>query len=619
MDNTGSHHHHEPPKRLTFDTIKARLLILFLLVAGIPIISLAFFTLNLLEFHLEQVENFTFTSNRQIIENRLNSFQQEKRATFQRVKRTANNQASLCETPYPCFVIKNGKTTPLNSKQSSMAQWKDSLSVVSSISSVGDNIENSGAYIQLDQTVYWLLTSKLKNTDGVFVQAYPLSNRFWKNIYKANPNLEVGLWVIDESRLIGKNPSTGLSSVLSRGSSTFSNLQPQLERSIIATLKSSQHQQQSVTRLKSLPVKISQTILTDLENDPVARLVLILPTSKTSIVLNEYKNGLLYIGFACLVFSLVAGIFTARLITQPLLWLIEEIKAINDTKSLSTRVTATGVDEINQLNIEFNEMLDRLQDEHQQKDTFVATLTHDLKVPLLSEKQSLTYLADGTFGGLSEEQLKLISVLKSTNQSNLDLVNSILEIYRYEAGKAILSKQPVDLRNLLKESCSDLMPLMHEKEIQLSFETTDEITEITESITVNVDPFAIKRTCHNIVSNAISHTHRKGHIRCNILVGAQLEKTEIQRLSSLDQSSLKNTIDLTDQVIVTIEDNGLGFPREYLDELFQAFNAKNNRNPLSTGLGLYHCAQIIEAHGGHIWVETTEGEGSLVAFSVPAI
>lgn len=69
--------------------------------------------------------------------------------------------------------------------------------------------------------------------------------------------------------------------------------------------------------------------------------------------------------------------------------------------------------------------------------------------------------------------------------------------------------------------------------------------------------------------------------------------------------------------MVTIQDSGLGFSNKDLAALFKQFAANKSRNPMSIGLGLYNCHQVLKAHQSVVWVESTEGEGSLVSFILP--
>jgi len=607
-------------KKLVFDTIKGRLLILLTLVAWIPIAALGVFTLDLLEFHLSETENLIFNTNQQIIINRLTAFQKQQTNTLTQWTRTFPPQQwpSICETNQNCFWIDTNKRTLISTQPhpTNTTPWLATLNNFrQGFSHHSENI--STAYLVVNKTLYWVAAiAETHSTNRWFMVAYPLTDFYWKGLYQSNHNLEVGTWVLNESTLVSDNrlmPNTD-SLFLARGANTFSRFDQQTEKRLLSGIQSLQHQTVGISHLTNMAFKLGQTILVDFNNEPVARLIVILPTTKTSTILNQYKSGFAYIGFACLIFSLVAGIFTARLFTQPLLQLVDEVKAINETKDLTRRVTALGVDEINQLHYEFNEMLDRLQEEEQQKDTFVATLTHDLKVPLLSEKQSLTYLLDGTFGPLTAEQQELMTVLQSTNQSNLDLVNSILEIYRYEAGKIQLNPTPINLIDIVTNACQELQPLALHKTIELQPPSAN-----AEPHFAIGDLFAIKRVCHNLLSNAVTHTHQHGQIHCAVVSGNDLQHRLIRKLSRMEHTSLTRLIDVSNHMIVTIEDNGLGFPKEYLEQLFSQFQSNKNRNPLSTGLGLYHCYQIIQAHHGHIWVETTEGEGSLVAFSLPVM
>ncbi|UKI40332.1 MAG: hypothetical protein L6V95_08970 [Candidatus Melainabacteria bacterium] len=84
------------------------------------------------------------------------------------------------------------------------------------------------------------------------------------------------------------------------------------------------------------------------------------------------------------------------------------------------------------------------------RDDFIATLTHDLRTPLLASIQTLSYLIDGTLGELNDKQMKFLTTMKSTNCDMLGLVNALLEVYRYEEGKLNLYKENFGINEFIE-------------------------------------------------------------------------------------------------------------------------------------------------------------------------
>jgi signal transduction histidine kinase len=311
---------------------------------------------------------------------------------------------------------------------------------------------------------------------------------------------------------------------------------------------------------------------------------------------------------------MILAMIVARSITQPLLKLIEQVDWLSRTGDLSREVSIRGVHEIFQLSEAFNRMLKRLRQEHQMKDEFVATLTHDLKVPLLAEKQTLAYLNQKLYGPLSDPQQEVIHLMQSSNDSVLRLVNGILEVYRYDSGQINLVFDQIDAKALLDETIRELQPLYLEKMITLTVESK---LHNPQQAIARIDRLEIKRVFTNLLSNAIANTPKHGQIRCLLADSDALNTSHLYRLTDLKRTSLDRPVKLSGRLLLSIQDSGIGFMTEDLPQLFRRFAANRGRNPMSIGLGLYNCYQVIQAHGGVLWVETTEGEGAAVCFVLP--
>jgi two-component system sensor histidine kinase/response regulator len=257
----------------------------------------------------------------------------------------------------------------------------------------------------------------------------------------------------------------------------------------------------------------------------------------------------------------------------------------------------------------------RLQQEHKMRDDFVATLTHDLKVPLLAEKQTLAYMRNQTYGPVCEEQAEVLDSLQSSNRSCLSLVTGLLEVYRYDSGEVALLFDSFDMVSLLMEIVNEFQALAREKLISMDVEST--LVESQEEALVYADRLEIKRVLGNLISNAIMNTPKHGAIRCKITNAQHYGVDTIYKVSSFQHTSLKFPVKLAERLMITVQDSGLGFSQQDLASLFKQFAANKSRNPMSIGLGLYNCYQVLKAHKGVVWVESTEGEGSLVSFILP--
>lgn len=220
------------------------------------------------------------------------------------------------------------------------------------------------------------------------------------------------------------------------------------------------------------------------------------------------------------------------------------------------------------------------------RDDFIATLTHDLRTPLLATISGLDFVLDKSLGEITEKQTNLFNAMKKSSEDMLGLVNALLEVYRYEAGKTYLCKTKFDILKLTNECFKELMPLAQKSNISLNIKNSD------DEIFVNADKNEIRRVITNLVGNAINHSQNSSKILVNIA---------------------KNNKDLSVDVI----DDGVGLSNEDCSKLFNRFSqGTNQKRSSSTGLGLYLSRQIVEAHGGRIYVESELNKGSKFSFEI---
>jgi len=220
------------------------------------------------------------------------------------------------------------------------------------------------------------------------------------------------------------------------------------------------------------------------------------------------------------------------------------------------------------------------------RDDFIATLTHDLRTPLLAAIQTLKFFIDGTLGALTEKQKTFLETMIQSNQDMLGLVNALLEVYKYESGQLILCKENFVLRELVDHCAREMESLLVQKSLSL------EILGFSERKILS-DKQEIKRVIANFLGNAIKHTKQNG---------------EIKIIADFDDKN----------VIVSVEDNGIGIPANDVPKLFKRFSqGTGKKRSTSTGLGLYLSRQIVEAHGGKVWLESELNVGSKFKFSLP--
>jgi two-component system, NarL family, sensor kinase len=225
------------------------------------------------------------------------------------------------------------------------------------------------------------------------------------------------------------------------------------------------------------------------------------------------------------------------------------------------------------------------------REDFTATLTHDLKTPLLGAIETLKAFQIERFGSVSTVQRQVIATMTRSHQTSLQLLETLLDIYRNDAEGLVLNLVPVDLTSLAEETASALLELASSRRVYLSFNHGD--SHVRRSLWVKGDTLQLRRVLTNLLMNAINHSHRGDHIE--IVLESQ-----------------------TAYQVVKILDTGSGIQPDEFSHLFGRFyQGQSDRQAKGTGLGLYLARQIIAAHGGTIWAENRASIGALFGFKLP--
>lgn len=208
------------------------------------------------------------------------------------------------------------------------------------------------------------------------------------------------------------------------------------------------------------------------------------------------------------------------------------------------------------------------------KEDFVATLTHDLKVPIVAESNILEFLINGKFGEINEKQNEAISNMKDCNQELLELVQILLETYKIRETGIDLDKEKIELTPYIKNVIEEMEPIAEKANLKINF-----IPE--NNLYVHADSMQLKRVVKNLIQNGISHSDSK----------------------DIDVKISKDS----DFINISIIDHGNGISPENIDKIFNKYysTAKKFRK-IGTGLGLYLSQQIIKSHGGEIVVTSEE-------------
>jgi two-component system, NtrC family, sensor histidine kinase GlrK len=212
-------------------------------------------------------------------------------------------------------------------------------------------------------------------------------------------------------------------------------------------------------------------------------------------------------------------------------------------------------------------------------------ISHELRTPLTTIKEGSSLLLDRVAGPVTEKQEKLLGILAAETRRLIELVNSILDLSKMEAGMMSYTLEEGSVGPLIEQAVTEMAPLMETRRIRLETLISDELP------LSRIDTERILQVLRNLIGNAIKFTPEGGRIT----VYARGSDTGVE---------------------VTVEDTGVGIPKEHLATIFERFQTADRKK--GTGLGLAIVKHIITAHGGKVWVENRPGGGAIFAFVLPS-
>jgi signal transduction histidine kinase len=223
------------------------------------------------------------------------------------------------------------------------------------------------------------------------------------------------------------------------------------------------------------------------------------------------------------------------------------------------------------------------------KTEFVSLAAHQLRTPLSIIKWSISMLKNGHFGKLNKKQSEIVINTYNNNERLILLVNDLLNVTHLEEGVYLYKKTMTNIRDVVISLIDDYKDIVLKRKIIIDFNEKGVFKEIL------LDSVKIKLAIQNLFDNAIKYSQENSKIEISLV-------------------SNENTIEFK------IKDFGIGIPKDQQGKIFTKFFRGDNATKLreiGSGLGLFLCKNIIEAHGGKIWFESKENTETSFYFSLP--
>lgn len=275
------------------------------------------------------------------------------------------------------------------------------------------------------------------------------------------------------------------------------------------------------------------------------------------------------------------------------------------------RLPARGRDELSELARDFNKMAGKLDELEDMKRDFVSHVSHELKGPLAAIHETILVLLDRIPGPLNEKQAQLLTLSRQSATRLSGMISNLLEISRIEGGGMRLDAEWVEPEIILGEVLEELGPLANERQVSMEMEWGEDRPE-----SLMADPDRLHEVVSNLLGNAIKFSPQQGTITVRI------SEMEAPPAGTPGPHGRRIQEEDPPYILLEVEDDGPGIPPEHREGVFEKFYQVKRGVRLQgqgVGLGLSICRNVIEAHGGTIWVEAADGGGARFRVVLPRV
>jgi len=314
-----------------------------------------------------------------------------------------------------------------------------------------------------------------------------------------------------------------------------------------------------------------------------------------SVGISKMTTQIKLVAYVTIMIGVLLANFLGYTFAKPLKLLTEASEEITKG-NLDVEIKIKRKDEIGVLFNTFNNMARQVKELDSMKDSFVSSVSHELRSPLSAIDGYCDLLIDGVKQGHpQEQQLKGLLIIKQATVRLTSFINNILDLAKIKANKLEIRKTDTDIVAVISEIVSLYEPLAVQQKKKISLDIVFRMP-----IIIRADSEKIKQVITNLVSNAMKFTKENGNIILKVL---------------------ENSTGYGENYVeIWVKDDGIGIPKHQVDLVFEKFFQVQDgqfKRPKGTGLGLTIVAEMIKLHKGYVWAESDLGCGTTFKFVLP--